>query len=110
LGDLQVATGEWLISKQIELTNNMMETGLAGSKEIFAAKTPAEASQASSKLMQSMVETMTGYVKETSDNVVKTREGLKVVIDDAVKLNTEYAGKAIESSVKAIKKTAPKAA
>ena len=109
-GDLNVATAEWFIKKQVELTNNLMDSGLASSKEILTAKTPAEAAQASSKMMQAMVETVTGYVKESTDNVLKTREGLKVVIDDAYKLNSEYAGKAVDTSVEAIKKTAKKAA
>ncbi|MBC8211938.1 MAG: phasin family protein [Gammaproteobacteria bacterium] len=109
-GDLNVASTEWFISKQVELTNNLMDTALASSTVIFAAKTPAEAAQASSKMMQAMVETVTGYVKESTDNALKTREGLKVVIDDAYKLNTEYSTKAMDSSVEAIKKTAKKAA
>ena len=109
-GDLQVSTAEWFVSKQIELANNLMESTLASSKELSAVKTPAEAAQISSKVMQSTVETITGFVKESADNAVKTREGLKVVIDDAVKLNSEYAGKAVNSSVEAIKKTAKKAA
>jgi hypothetical protein len=110
LGDMNVASAEWFVSKQIELANNLMESSLASSKEFFAVKTPAEAAQVSSKLMQSTVETITGFVKESAANAAKTREGLKVVIDDAVKLNTEYSAKAVDSSVEAIKKTAKKAA
>ncbi len=109
-GDLNVATTEWFVNKQIELSNSMMETALASGNEIASAKTPAEASQVSSKMIQSMTESMTGFVKESSENAVKTRDELKVVIDDAVKLNTEYAGKAFESSVETIKKATKKAA
>ena len=109
-GDLNVATAEWFVSKQLELSKSMMETVLASGKEIAAAKTPAEAAQVSSQLMQSMTESMTGFVKESSANAVIARDELKVVIDDAVKLNSEYAGKAFESGVETIKKTAQKAA
>ncbi len=109
-GDLNVATVEWFVNKQVEMSNNMIEAALASSKEIAAAKTPAEAAQASSNLMQSVTESMTGFVTESSANAVITRDELKVVIDDAVKLNSEYAGKAIENGVETIKKTAQKAA
>lgn len=110
LGDLNVATAEWFVSKQLELGKSMMETALSTGKEIAAAKTPVEAAQASSKLMQSMAESVTEFVKESSANAVSTRDELKVVIDDAVKLNSEYANKAFESGVETIKKTAQKAA
>ena len=109
-GDLNVATAEWFINKQLELTSTLMDAGLASSKEITAAKTPAEAVQASSKLMQTLAESMTGFVKESTSNAVKTRDELKVVIDDAVKLNTEYAGKAFESGMETVRKSAKKAA
>ena len=109
-GDLNVATAEWFINKQLELTSSLMDAGLASSKEITAAKTPAEAVQASSKLMQTLAESMTGFVKESTSNAVKTRDELKVVIDDAVKLNTEYAGKAFESGMETVRKSAKKAA
>lgn len=109
-GDLNVATAEWFINKQLELTSTLMDAGLASSKEISAAKTPAEAVQASSKLLQSMAESMTGFVKESTTNAVKTRDELKVVIDDAVKLNTEYAGKALETGMETVRKSAKKAA
>ncbi len=109
-GDLNVATAEWLVNKQVALSKSMMETVIESGKEISSAKAPAEALQASTKMMQSLAESMTGFVQESSDNAVKTRDGLKVVIDDAVKLNSEYSAKAFDSSVEAIKKTANKAA
>lgn len=109
-GDLNVATAEWLVGKQVELTKSMMDTAVESSKEISAAKTPAEAIEASTKMMQSMAESMTGFVKESSANAIITRDELKVVIDDAVKLNNEYSSKAFENGVEAIKKTTQKAA
>lgn len=109
LGDLNVATGEWFINKQVEMTNTLMEAGIASSKEISSAKSPAEAVQVSSKLVQTVADTMTGYVKESAANAIKTRDELKVVIDDAVKLNSEYATKAFENGVEVAKKTAKKA-
>ena len=110
LGDLNVASAEWFVTKQLEMSNALLETGVATSKEIASAKTPAEAALASSKLMQSLAETLTGFVKESSANAEKTRDELKAVIDDAVKMNSEFAGKAVESGVETIKKTAKKAA
>jgi len=109
-GDLNVATAEWLVNKQVALGNSIIETAIESGKEISAAKTPTEAAQASSKMMQTMAESMTGFVKESSNNAVTTRDELKVVIDDAVKLNTEYAGKVFNNGVETIKKTAKKAA
>lgn len=110
LGDLNVASAEWFVAKQVELSNALLQTGVATSKEIASAKTPAEAALASGKLIQALAETLTGFVKESSTNAEKTRDEFKAVIDDAVKLNSEYAGKAIESGVETIKKTANKAA
>lgn len=110
LGDLNVASSEWFVNKQIELSNALLESGVASSKEITSAKTPAEAAQASSKLTQTLADTLTGFVKESTANAEKTRDELKAVIDDAVKLNSEYAGKAFDSGVETIKKTAKKAA
>lgn len=110
IGDLNVASAEWFVNKQVELSNALLETGMATSKEIASAKTPVEAAMASSKLMQTLAETLTGFVKESSENAEKARDDLKAVIDDAVKLNSEYAGKAFDSGVETIKKTAKKAA
>lgn len=110
LGDLNVASAEWFVNKQVELSNVLLESGLATSKEIASAKTPTDAAAASNKMMQTLTETMTGFVKESSANAEKTRDELKAVIDGAVKLNSEYAGKAVESGVETIKKTAKKAA
>lgn len=110
LGDLNVASAEWFVNKQVELSTALMETGLATSKEITAAKTPADAVSVSSKLMQTLAETMTGFVKESTANAEKTRDEMKAVIDDAVKLNSEYATKAIDTGVETVKKAAKKAA
>ncbi len=110
LGDLNVNTAEWFINKQVELTNSLMEASLLTSKQISAAKTPADALEASGKLVQSIADTMTGYVKDSAANATQTREEMKAVMDDAVKLNTEYANKAFESGVEVAKKTAKKAA
>lgn len=110
LGDLNVNTAEWFINKQLELTNGLMEAGLQSSKEISAAKTPADALEASGKLVQTIADTMSGYVKESTANATQTREELKTVIDDAVKLNAEYANKAFENGIEVAKKTAKKAA
>ena len=63
-----------------------------------------------SKLMQNLTETVSGYVKDSAADAVKARDELKVVIDDAVSLNTEYAGKAYDSGVETVKKAAGKKA
>ncbi len=110
LGDLNVNAAEWFINKQVELSNILMEAGLQSSKEISAAKTPTDALEASGKLVQTVADTMTGYVKESAANATKTREDLKAVIDEAVKLNAEYTNRAFETGVEVAKKTAKKAA
>ena len=102
-GDLNVATAQAFINKQVELTNSIMEASLATGTEIAAAKTPVEAMQASSALMQNLTDTVTGFVKDSASDAVKARDELKVVIDDAVSLNTEYAEKAFESGVETVK-------
>jgi phasin family protein len=109
-GDLNVATAQQFINKQVELTNTIVAASLATSKEISAAKSPVDAMQASSALVQNLTDTVTGYVKESAADAVKTRDELKVAIDEAVKLNTEFAGKAFENGVETVKKTAKKAA
>ncbi len=109
-GDLSVANTQAFIDKQVELNNVLLQAGLAGQKEMATAKTPADAIQMANNMVQNWTETLSGYVKEASESAVKARDELKVVIDDAVKLNTEYATKAYESGVEAVKKTAKKAA
>jgi phasin family protein len=109
-GDLNVATAQQIINKQVELGNSIMEASIATGKEVAAAKTPVEAMQAGSSLMQNMTETLSGYVKESAAEAVKTRDELKDVMDAAVKLNTEYAGKAFENGVETVKKTTAKKA
>ena len=116
-GDLNVATAQAFINKQVELTSTVIEASLATGKEIAAAKTPVEAMQASGALMQNLTDTVTGFVKESAADAVKARDELKVVIDDAVSLNTEYAGKAfdngvetVKNNVETVKKAAKKAA
>lgn len=103
-GELSVANTQWAIDKQIELSNSLMEAGLASQKDITSAKSPAEAIQSANNLMQTLAENLTGFVKESNANALKSREELKSVIEDAVKLNTEYATKAYESGVDAVKK------
>ena len=109
-GDLSVATAQNFINKQVELTSAIVEASLATSKEISAAKSPVDAMQASSNLVQSVTDSVTGFVKEAAADAVKARDELKVAIDDSVKLNSEYATKAFDTGVEAVKKTAKKAA
>jgi phasin family protein len=109
LGDLNVATAQQFINKQVELTNSIMEASLASGKEIAAAKTPVEAAQVSSALIQGLTDTVSSFVKESAADAVKARDELKGVIDSSVSLNTEYAGKAFENGVETAKKAASKA-
>ena len=109
-GDLSVSNVQWFIDKQVALNNSLMQAGVEGQKEIAAAKTPADAVQSASKLMQVWAESLTGFVKESSESAVKAREELKAVFDEAVKLNTEYATKAYDAGVAEVKKQAKKAA
>jgi adenylate cyclase class IV len=109
-GDLNVATAQSFINKQVELTNTIVEASLVTSKELASAKTPVDVMQTSSALMQTVSDSVTGFVKESAADAVKTRDELKVAIDDAVKLNSEFATKAFDSGVEVVKKTAKKAA
>jgi phasin family protein len=109
LGDLNVASTQWMINKQVELSQTLMQTGLENSKVIASAKSPNEAIDASGKMMESLSATMSDFVKETADNAVKTRDELKAVIDEAVKYNAEYASQAVEKGVEATKEVAKKA-
>lgn len=103
-GDLNVANTQWVIEKQLELSNSLMEAGLATQKDLTSVKSPAEALQNANSLMQTWAENMTGFVKESNANVLKSREDLKAVIEDVVNLNTEYATKAYEAGVAEVKK------
>lgn len=109
-GDLNVATAQSFINKQVELTKTIVEASVASSKEIASAKTPADAMQVSSALMQTMADSVTGFVKESAADAVKSNDELKVAIDDAVKMNSEFATKAFDTGVEVAKKTAKKAA
>lgn len=109
-GDLNVATAELLVNKQIELSNSLLETGLASSKEFAAVKTPVEAVEVSTKMLQSVAQTLTGFVKDSTAETLKARDSLKVVIDESYALNSEYAGKALDSGVETVKKAAKQAA
>jgi phasin family protein len=108
-GDLSVANAQAFVNKQVELSNTIIEASLATSKEIAAAKTPVDAMQASSALVQNLTDTMTGYVKDSAADAVKARDELKDAIDSSVKLNSEYAQKAFDNGVETVKKTAKKA-
>jgi hypothetical protein len=108
LGDLNVATAQQFINKQVELSNSIMEVSLASGKEIAGAKTPVDAMQASSALMQNLSDTVSGFVKDSAAEAVKARDELKDVVDSAVTLNTEYAGKAFETGVETIQQNVEK--
>jgi hypothetical protein len=113
LNELNVAAVDTFVNKQVELSNTLLDAGLAGSKELAAVKTPAEAVEVSNKLAQSFAATLTGFVKDSTAESVKTRDSLKAVIEDSVAMNSEYAGKAMNAgvtSVEKVKKTAAKKA
>lgn len=110
LNDLNVATVDAFVNKQVELTNYLLDAGLASSKDFAAVKTPAEAVEVSSKLAQSVAANLTDFVKESSASTVATGESLKSVIDESYALNTEYAGKVFNAGAEKAKKTARKKA
>jgi hypothetical protein len=83
---------------------------MATQKEMAAAKAPADAVKSASALVQFWADAMTGYAKDASESAAKVGEEVKVAIDDAVKLNSEYAAKAFDTGVEAVKTTAKKAA
>ena len=110
MGDLNVAAAELFVNKQVELGTSLLDTGLASSKELAAVKTPAEAMEISSNFIKTLTATMTGFFEESKVNAEKAGEDMKVAINDAVKLNSELAGKAMETGIETFKKTAKKAA
>lgn len=103
-GDLNTANTQWIIEKQIELSDSLLQAGLASQKDLASAKTPADAIKNANSLIQTWAENLTGFVKESNANALKSREELKAVIEDVVNLNTEYATKAYESGMSEVKK------
>ena len=109
-GEINVASFEKSINKQVELSNTIVEASLATGKQITSAKTPADVLQASAQLLQDIADRVNGFVKESTADAVKTGDEVKAVVEDAVKLNAEYAGKVVDNSVEAVKKAASKSA
>jgi hypothetical protein len=112
-GDLSVANAQAFIDKQVALNNSLLEASLATQKEMAAAKSPADAVKSANALVQTWTDALSGFMKDASVSATKVRDELKVAVEDAVKLNTEYATKAYEAgveSVEKVKKTAKKAA
>lgn len=109
INDLNVAAIDAYVNKQVELSNTLLDAGLATSKELAAVKSPAEAVEVTSKLAQSIAATLTGFVKDSAAESVKSRDSLKAVIEDSVALNSEFAGKAMNTGAEKVKKAAKKA-
>jgi hypothetical protein len=109
-GDMGVANVQAFVDKQVALNKSLLEAGMATQKEMAAAKAPADAVKSASALVQFWADAMTGYAKDASESATKVGEEVKVAIDDAVKLNSEYAAKAFDTGVEAVKTTAKKAA
>ena len=110
LGELNVATIDSLVNKQVALSTNLFESGVASSKELSAVKSPAEAMEISNKLMKTVADSLKGFVTETTENTLQARESLKAVIDDSYALTSEYAVKAFDASVETAKQAATTAA
>ena len=110
LNDLNVASVDAFVSKQVELSNSLLDSGLASSKELSAVKSPAEAMAISTKLAESVAAKLSGFVKESSASAVATGESLKSVLDESVALNKEFAGKVFNSGVEQVKKSTKKKA
>ena len=109
-GDMGVANVQAFIDKQVALNSSLLDAGLATQKEMAAAKTPADAVKSANALVQTWTDAVSGFMKDASESAAKARDELKVAVDDAAKLNTEYATKAYESGVAAVKKAAKKVA
>lgn len=110
LNDLNVSAVDTFVNKQVELTNSLLDAGLASSKEFSAVKTPAEAVEVSSKLAESVATNLTVFVKDSSASTLATGESLKAVLDESLALNKEYAGKVFASGAEPVKKTRKKKA
>lgn len=103
LGELNTATIESVINKQVALSSKLFETGVESSKELSAVKSPAEAVEVSTRLVTSVTDSLKGYVTESTENTLQARESLKAVIDESYALNSEYSVKAYEASVETVK-------
>ncbi len=110
LGELNVATADSLVKKQVELSNSLFGASLASSKDLAAVKTPADAVEVSSKLVQLVAATVTSFVKDATASTLEARGTLKTIIDDSYALNSEYSGTAFDAGVEKAKKAAKKAA
>ena len=110
LNDLNTATVDAFVDKQIALTNSLLDASLAGSKALAAVKSPVEAVEVSSKLAESVGAKLTDFVKESSASSLATGESVKAILEQSVALNQELAGKIFDSGVEQVKKTTRKKA
>ena len=108
LGDMNVSTAQWLVNQQIELGSKMMQVSMSSYEQLQTAKTPEAVMKTSSELAQTVADELAGFVKVATTQAVETRDGLKAVIEDATKLNTEYAEKAYKAGLEVANTTAEK--
>ena len=108
LGDMNVSTAQWLVNQQIELGSKMMQVSMSSYEQLQTAKTPEAVMKTSSELAKTVADELAGFVKVATTQAVETRDGLKAVIEDATKLNTEYAEKAYKAGLEVANTTAEK--
>ena len=108
MGDMNVSAAQWIVNQQIELGNKMMQVSMSSFEQLQSAKTPEAVLKTSSELAQTVAEELTGFVKSATAQAVETRDGFKVALEDASKLNAEYAEKALKAGVEVANTTAQK--
>ena len=108
LGDMNVSTAQWLVNQQIELGSKMMQVSMSSYEQLQTAKSPEAVMKTSSELAKTVADELAGFVKVATTQAVETRDGFKAVIDDATKLNAEYAEKAYKAGLEVANTTAEK--
>jgi len=108
MGDMNVSAAQWIVNQQIELGSKMMQVSMSSLEQLQTAKTPEAVLKTSSELAQTVAEELTGFVKNAAAQAAETRDGLKAAIEDATKLNTEYAEKALKVGAEVANTTAAK--
>lgn len=102
MGDMNVSNAQWFVNQQIELGNKVLAASMTGFEQLKSAKSPEDFLKTSTEVAQTVADELTGFVKDATAQAVEARDSLKAVLDDATKLNTEYAEKAYKTSLEAV--------
>lgn len=102
MGDMNVSNAQWFVNQQIELGNKVLAASMTGFEQLKTVKSPEDFMKTSTEVAQNVADELTGFVKDAAAQAVEARDSLKAVLDDAAKLNTEYAEKAYKTGLEAV--------